>query len=56
MSNTQQDHANWTAPLRELIASLREMQAHSSRNESSSCSIVLKNRSAIYHRWMVSRP
>jgi hypothetical protein len=27
MSNTQQDHANWTAPLRELIASLREMQA-----------------------------
>jgi hypothetical protein len=27
MTNTQQDHADWTAPLRELIASLRELEA-----------------------------
>jgi hypothetical protein len=27
MSNTQQDHADWTAPLRELIASLRALEA-----------------------------
>jgi hypothetical protein len=27
MSNTQQDHADWTAPLRDLIASLRELEA-----------------------------
>jgi hypothetical protein len=27
MSNTQQDHDDWTAPLREMIASLRKLEA-----------------------------
>jgi hypothetical protein len=56
MTDTQQLDADWTAPLRELIASLREMEATFKQERGSSCSIVPMSRSAICPRWMPSRP
>ena len=55
MSNIQQDDADWTVPLRKMIASLRELEARFKNAEQTIRRFVRTSKSAISRPWRASR-